>query len=95
MPEIRFQVRWPDNSEELCYSPSLIVKSYFTLDQDYDLDDFVDRARTALKIASDRVAAKYGHPCGLALGQLQQIEAKANEFKESEQPKVKVLKFIE
>ena len=39
------------------------------------------RSRTALKIASDRVAAKYGSPCGLALGQLAEIEAKSAEYR--------------
>lgn len=48
--------------------PSLIVITTYT---DYDLDDFTLRSRTALTIASDRVAAKYGYLCGLVLAQLQ------------------------
>lgn len=95
MPEIRFQIQWPDGSQENCYSPSLIVKSYFTPDQEYPLDDFLDRSRTALQIASDRVKAKYGMPCSLALGQLHAIEAKATQFAQMPQPTVRVLRFIE
>lgn len=95
MPEIRFQVQWPDGSQESCYSPSLIVKEYFAPDSSYDLNDFLDRSRTALRIASDRVQAKYGRPCGLALGQLQEIEMKAVQFKALEQPQVRVIRFIE
>jgi uncharacterized repeat protein (TIGR04042 family) len=93
MPEIHFQIAWPDNSEDSCYSPSLIVKQYFTPDTEYDLVDFVERSRTALNIASDRVKAKYGFPCGLALGQLQDIEAKAAQYVQLDQPKVKFIKF--
>jgi hypothetical protein len=26
MPEIRFQIEWPDSSQEVCYSPSFPVK---------------------------------------------------------------------
>ncbi|MBD2460475.1 MSMEG_0570 family nitrogen starvation response protein [Oscillatoria sp. FACHB-1407] len=95
MPEIRFQVQWPDGSKETCYSPSLIVKEYFTPGSEYDLEDFVVRSRTALNIASDRVLAKYGMPCGLALGQLRQIEETATRFQALEHPKVQVLQFIE
>ncbi|NUN65423.1 MSMEG_0570 family nitrogen starvation response protein [Pseudanabaena biceps] len=93
MPEIRFQITWPDNSQDSCYSPSLIVKQYFEPDTEYDLVDFVERSREALNIASDRVKAKYGFPCGLALGQLQDIEAKAAQYVEMPQPKVKFIKF--
>jgi len=93
MPEIRFQVAWPDNSEDSCYSPSLVVKEYFEPNKEYDLVDFVERSRAALNIASDRVKAKYGFPCGLALGQLQEIEAKAAMFAQLDKPKVKFIKF--
>jgi uncharacterized repeat protein (TIGR04042 family) len=95
MPEIRFLIEWPDGSQESCYSPSLVVKDYFAPDQDYLLADFVERSRTALKIASDRVQVKYGRPCGLALGQLRQIETTATKYDQLPQPKVRLIKFIE
>ena len=95
MPEIHFQIQWPDGSKENCYSPSLIVKDYFTPNSEYTLDDFVQRSRTALKIASDRVQAKYGRPCGLALGQLQKIEIKSAQFGHLLQPKVRFIEFVE
>jgi uncharacterized repeat protein (TIGR04042 family) len=94
MPEIRFQIEWPDGSQDLCYSPSLVVKDYFTPGQDYPLADFVERARTALTIGSDRVQAKYGMPCSLALGQLQQIETKAVQYSQTPQAIVRVVQFI-
>lgn len=95
MPEIRFQIEWPDGEQEACYSPSLVVKQYFTPDESYELDDFVERSRTALTIASNRVKAKFGYPCGLALGQLQEIEAKAMKYAGQTPGKVKVIGFIE
>jgi uncharacterized repeat protein (TIGR04042 family) len=95
MPEINFQISWPDGSEQVCYSPSLIVKEYFKPEVEYDLDEFVQAAQTALNIASDRVQAKYGRPCGLALGQLRDIESKASEYKDLLHPKVKFIRFIE
>ncbi|MDB9513118.1 MSMEG_0570 family nitrogen starvation response protein [Kamptonema animale CS-326] len=95
MPEIRFQIEWPDGSQETCYSPSLVVKDYFTPNSDYSLNDFVERSRTALTIASDRVQAKYGRPCGLALGQLKTIELKSTQYSYLSQPQVKFIQFIE
>ncbi|MBD1804805.1 MSMEG_0570 family nitrogen starvation response protein [Microcoleus sp. FACHB-SPT15] len=95
MPEIRFQIQWPDGSKETCYSPSLIVKDYFTPESEYAIEDFVERSRTSLKIASDRVLAKYGMPCSLALGQLQRIEATANQYSHFPQPKVRFIQFLE
>jgi uncharacterized repeat protein (TIGR04042 family) len=95
MPELRFQIEWPDGSQELCYSPSLVIKDYFTPEQVYELEDFVARSRTALNIASDRVQAKYGMPCSLALGQLSKIEQKAMQYAELPEPQVKVLRFVE
>ena len=95
MPEIHFKIQWPDGSEETCYSPSLVVKKYFVPDSDYALEDFVDRSRTALNIASDRVKAKYGMPCSLALNQLARIETAAAQYDDHAQPIVRVLEFIE
>ncbi|MBW4695639.1 MAG: MSMEG_0570 family nitrogen starvation response protein [Lyngbya sp. HA4199-MV5] len=95
MPEIHFQIELPDGSQATCYSPSLIVKEYFTPGDEYGLADFIERSRTALNIASDRVRAKYGSPCGLALGQLAEIEAMAEQYSELEEPKVRLLRFIE
>jgi uncharacterized repeat protein (TIGR04042 family) len=95
MPEINFQIQWPDGSQEICYSPSLIVKKYFSPDCEYDLKEFVERSRTALKIASDRVLAKYGFPCSRALGQLDKIEVRAAKYAELDKPVVKFMEFIE
>jgi uncharacterized repeat protein (TIGR04042 family) len=94
MPEIRFQIEWPDGQTEICYSPSLIVQSYFEPGVTYDLNDFIRRSRTALTIASDRVKAKYGRPCGLAIGQLQTLEDRATAYAGFADPQVRVVQFI-
>jgi uncharacterized repeat protein (TIGR04042 family) len=95
MPEVRFLIKWSDGSQSVCYSPSSVIKKYFTPNTDYDLDDFVMRSRTALTIASDRVAVKYGFPCRKALGQLAAIEAKSINFKGFLAAKVRFIQFIE
>jgi uncharacterized repeat protein (TIGR04042 family) len=74
MPEMRFHIRWPDGSREACYSPSLVIKDHLAVGQDYPIDEFVDLSRLALGIASERVRARYGFPCGRAQAQLARIE---------------------
>lgn len=95
MPEMRFHVQWPDGTEEACYSPSLVIKDYLAPGETYSLEDFLDKSRTALTIASDRVRLKFGFPCSRALGQLQRIEQTAKTYQDLDQPSVQILKFSE
>jgi uncharacterized repeat protein (TIGR04042 family) len=95
MPEIRFNIIWPDGREQNCYSPSLIVQEYFTPGMDYFIADFLQRSRTSLRIASDRVAQKFGFPCSRALGQLASIEAGCASFAHLAGAKVRFEKFDE
>ncbi len=80
MPEMRFHVRWPDGSEESCYSPSTVITQYLEAGQQYTVSDFLERCTSALNEASDRVAQKYGYSCSSAMDQLQRIQHKAREF---------------
>lgn len=77
MPEMHFHIRWPDGRREACYSPSLVVKEFMAVGESYALDDFVEKTRTALTIASERVRARYGFACTSAMAQLARIEAGA------------------
>ncbi|MFZ2405034.1 MAG: MSMEG_0570 family nitrogen starvation response protein [Methylobacter sp.] len=94
MPEMRFRVRWPDESTSLCYSPSQVVKDFFNPGETYELDDFIARSRAALQIASERVRQKYGYTCSSAMSQLGEIETIASRFSDIENPKVLVEAFI-
>ena len=44
MPEMRFHIRWPDGAVETCYSPSLVVKDFFSPGESYPLADFCSAA---------------------------------------------------
>ena len=94
MPEINFKIEWSDGTQEICYSPSLVVKEYFTPGTEYELEEFIKLSDTALNIASDRVKAAYGFPCSRALGQLQRIKTKANEYRQLNKPTVRFIDFI-
>ncbi len=79
MPEIRFDVRWPDGSLERCYSPSLVVCELLPQGEDLPVFEFMERVRAALRIGSERVRLKYGYCCSAALDQLQSLERRAVE----------------
>ncbi|MGW5332609.1 MSMEG_0570 family nitrogen starvation response protein [Streptomyces bauhiniae] len=55
MPEMYFDVRWPDGETQRCYSPSTVIEDYFTAGDACELGDFLKRSRTALEIAGERV----------------------------------------
>lgn len=93
MPEMHFTVRWPDDTVSDCYSPSLVIREHMAVGGSYPVADFVERSRTALNIASERVRAKYGYACSSAMDQLQQIEALAERFDTNPDARVQVLKF--
>jgi uncharacterized repeat protein (TIGR04042 family) len=95
MPEMRFVIRWPDGKQESCYSPSLVIKDFLREGESYPVPDFLKRSREALQIASERVKAKYGFPCSLALGQLAQIEATATQFTGREDVRVACESFLD
>jgi len=88
---MHFQVRWPDGREETCYSPSLVVREHLAVGGSYPVAEFVQRVHTALHIASERVRAKYGYACSMALDQLSAIEAAASAY--APDSRVRVLAF--
>ena len=91
MPEMHFQVRWPDGQASTCYSPSLVIREHLQVGASYPMTEFVQRVHTALHIASDRVRAKYGYACSMALDQLAAIETTAAAF--TPDSRVQVLAF--
>jgi uncharacterized repeat protein (TIGR04042 family) len=93
MPEMRFTVRWPDASVTECYSPSLVIKDYMSVGCSYLVEEFVDRSRTALNIASERVREKYGYACSSALDQLRAIETTASRFADMPDASVEIERF--
>lgn len=93
MPVMHFRVRWPDASETRCYSPSSVVQDFLAPGRRYALDDFLQRSREALAMASERVRAKYGFACSQAMDQLAEIEHIAARFADAANAEVTVVAF--
>lgn len=91
MPEMHWTLRWPDGSEERCYSPSSVITELFTPGQSYPLPDFLHRARIAMERASNRVERKYGFACSSAMDQLDRIERRVAEFEGQQDAQVTCL----
>ncbi len=95
MPELHFHVRWPDGSMQRCYSPSRSIKDFLAAGESYALDDFVERSRSALQFASERVRRRYGFACTSAAAQLEEIECAAGAFTPGDGGRVTVVQFEE
>ncbi|WAJ44684.1 MSMEG_0570 family nitrogen starvation response protein [Mycobacterium sp. Aquia_216] len=80
MPEMTFEVRWPDGSTQCCYSPSLVMHDYLQTGANYTVAEFLDRSRRALADAGARVRAKYGFACTSAVDTRERITLAANRF---------------
>ena len=80
MPEMTFDVRWPDGRVQSCYSPSLVVHDYLSSGADYTVAEFVDRSGRALHEASERVRAKFGFACSSAAWAREEITSAAKQF---------------
>lgn len=60
MPETTFTAELPDGSFQPCFSPSPIVKKYFTIGQEVAASEFIRLSRIALTEASALVSDKLG-----------------------------------
>ncbi|MDT4998217.1 MAG: hypothetical protein QOK12_322 [Mycobacterium sp.] len=80
MPEMTFDVQWPDGRVQRCYSPSLVMHDYLSAGTDYTVADFLDRSGKALQEASERVRAKFGFACSSAAWTEEEISSTATEF---------------
>jgi len=93
MPAMHYRLSWPDASETLCYSPSLVIQDYLRPGNDYPLPELLTRVREATRIANERVQAKFGFTCSRAGDQLLQTEAHAAAFATDAEARVRVLSF--
>lgn len=74
MPETTFTAELPDGTFQPCYSPSSVVKNYFTPGQEIPAEEFIRLSRAALQEASERVRQKFGFSCTAASASLADIE---------------------
>lgn len=80
MPATTFKVKWPDGTEQGCYSPSTIVKDFFELNHNYTVDEFAAISEKALNAASERVLERFGYACSSAMDQLAEIKIRCAEY---------------
>ncbi|OUM03497.1 MSMEG_0570 family nitrogen starvation response protein [Variovorax sp. JS1663] len=93
MPAMTYMLRWPDASQTIAYSPSLVIQDYFAPGSSYALPVFMEKLREATGIANERVKAKFGFACSRASDQLEAIEAEARRFSDLPEARVDVLSF--
>jgi uncharacterized repeat protein (TIGR04042 family) len=93
MPAMHYTIRWPDATQSVAYSPSLVIQDFFQPGVDYPLSDFMRRIREATAIANQRVAAKFGFVCSRAGDQLDDTERRAAAFALQPDAPVRIVAF--
>lgn len=73
MPEVDFIVSWPDGTRQHCTSPSRSIEAALQAGAKYPVEEFIRRSTDALRIASERVRAKYGFACTAAAAQADEL----------------------
>ena len=63
MPEVRFQLEWPDGQSSTLYSPSTVILDYFRTGDSLLVSELEARGVEALRAASERVRARFGFAC--------------------------------
>ena len=84
MPTVLFTIELPDGLIKECYSPSTVVRDYFTTGEEMAVSEFLERSRRALAEASERVRVKFGFSCSSAASQLEDIELFTRNYKPDE-----------
>ncbi|MFY0601269.1 MAG: MSMEG_0570 family nitrogen starvation response protein [Cyclobacteriaceae bacterium] len=76
MPVVYLKVQYPDDEKEDIYSPSSVIRSFFSAGESLSVGDFEARISEALETASSRVAQVYGYECTAAMGELARVSRK-------------------
>lgn len=93
MPAMHYTLSWPDGSQTIAYSPSLVIQDHFEVGGAYPLDVFRHKILQATATANERVQAKFGFVCSRANDQLAVLETKLGEFAGMPGASVRVLAF--
>jgi len=93
MPAMHYTLTWPDQSQTVAYSPSLVIQDHFEVGASYPLVEFHRKLLAATATANERVQAKFGFVCSRANDQLAVLEAQLRKFAAHPDPMVKVVAF--
>ena len=84
MPAVTFTVRWPDGQETVAYSPSTVIHQHLEHNTYYPMEEFLQRAETALDAASERVRELKGFYRSAAMDTLSQLRHASRSFSQGE-----------
>jgi uncharacterized repeat protein (TIGR04042 family) len=84
MPAVTFTVRWPDGQQTAAYSPSTVIHQHMKHNPTNPVEEFLQRAETALKAASERVREVKGFYCSAAMDTLSQLRQTSRSFSQGE-----------
>ena len=88
MPEVRFQLQWPDGQFSTLYSPSTVMLEYLKPGDSFRVSELESLGVKALRAASDRVRARYGFACTRTDEEESQLRRWTSRYKPEENVRV-------
>ncbi|WP_216902362.1 MSMEG_0570 family nitrogen starvation response protein [Synechococcus sp. CCY 9618] len=85
MPEVELNLDWPDGTITRLYSPSTVILEHLAPGQVVSVQELRARGSLALRLASERVRARYGFACTRADEEEQRLLTRAARFGDGEQ----------
>ena len=85
MPDLTFEIEWPDGRVTGHYSPSTIVRQYLEVGQHLSVRRLLEVSAAALERASMRVEEVYGYRCSSALESMGTILREAERYRPDEE----------
>jgi uncharacterized repeat protein (TIGR04042 family) len=77
MPEVYMQIEWSDETTDQVYSPSSVIRDFFSKGETLAVAEFNERVTEALEEASRRVREVYGMGCTAATKEIERLHAAA------------------
>lgn len=84
MPEIEFEVRWPDGRSQRCVSPSRAIERAIVTGARYPVAEFLRRVRDAFEVGAQRLRAIRGFGCAAATQLVDELQRTTESFGDGE-----------
>ena len=92
MPVTYVYIEWPDHKTDQVYSPSSIIKKYFSSGEELTIENFLTACTEGLEKASERVQQKFGYACTSAMAETQRINLLCQAYGNSKKVKIVSIK---
>jgi uncharacterized repeat protein (TIGR04042 family) len=89
VPEVELTLEWPDGATSRLYSPSTVILKHLAPGQTMSVAELRTRGSLALRLASERVRARYGFACTRADEEERRLLLQSSQFDDQERVSIR------